>query len=288
MTSPELLRFCLTVQYDGSPFHGWQRQKADRTVQGELEAVLLELTRARRPVVGSGRTDTGVHALGQVASVEVPERWSAAQLRSAMNARLPAEIWVSEVRRAAPGFHPRYDAITRSYEYRLGTDREAASPFCQRWCWNTSEDSPDPRLLAEAAQMIKGERSFRSFAKAGQPTRGERCRVMESAWSPWSTGAGPGLRFLITADRYLHHMVRYLVGTMVEVARGRRPLQDMRDLLEHPGGSLVTSPPAPPEGLFLRRVEYPPERIGDHPDRAPQQDGDQWGSARTQTVEWSR
>ncbi len=270
MTDPELLRFCLTVQYDGAPFRGWQRQKSDRTVQGEIEAALLHLTGAPRLVTGSGRTDTGVHALGQVASVDVPERWSAAEFRAALNARLPAEIWVSEARRAEPRFHPRYDAMARSYEYRLGTEREAASPFFHPWCWNVSAAPPDRELLLEASEMIPGERSFQSFAKSGQPDRGERCRVTEARWRPWT---GPGLRFVVTADRFLHHMVRYLVGTMVEVARGKRSLDEMRVLLDSRGGGFVTSPPAPPEGLFLTHVEYPLARLGDDSDRDPRDAG---------------
>jgi tRNA pseudouridine38-40 synthase len=209
-------------------------------------------------------------------------RWAAAELRSAINANLPPEIWVAEARRARPDFHPRYHATARSYEYRLGTTRDAASPFFRRWCWNASTDPPNRELLVEAAARILGNRSFRAFAKAGQPRRGDRCRVTAARWTGWE---GPGLRFLVTADRFLHHMVRYLVGTMVDVARGRRPLTDLEELLDGPEGPLVTSPPAPPEGLFLSGVEYPAERIGAHPDRDPRGGRDEHESARTPTVE---
>lgn len=202
-------------------------------------------------MVGSGRTDTGVHATGQVAAVDMPVRWTAEELHRALNAVLPRDIWVASVEAAAPDFHPRYDALARSYEYRVGTDPEARSPFHRGWCWPLVRPV-DADLLDAAARLLPGEHSFKAFAKSGQPERGYRCRVREAAWEPWALG----WRFRITADRYLHHMVRYLVGTQVEIARGRRTLEDMTRLLDG-GGEVETSPPAPPQGLFLTAVEYP-------------------------------
>lgn len=267
MKDPDLRRYRLLIEYDGTPFRGWQLQKERPTVQGEVEAVLERLTEKRRPVVASGRTDTGVHAFGQVASVDVPEKWDAPSLRKAMNALLPMEIRIREIRRVPGDFHPRYHATLRTYEYYVGLVEDAASPFHRRWCWPLLDDPLDETLLHRAAEGIPGERSFASFGKAGQPERGERCRVQEAVWEPW---AELGLRFRIGANRYLHHMVRYLVGTMVDVARRARPLDEMIELLEKPDTKLVTSPPAPPEGLFLSRVDYPRERLGDDPDRDPE------------------
>lgn len=268
MTVQELRRYRLILEYDGSTYQGWQIQDEGTTLQGEVERVLRELTGGRRPVVGAGRTDAGVHALGQVASTDVPSRWSAGELRRAMNALLPEEIWVREIRRVPSDFHPRYDASLRSYEYRLGMRPEAGSPFLRRWCWDASSFSLDPALLGAAAAAVPGERSFEAFAKAGQPERGTRCRVDRASWVPWGS---VGHKFLISADRYLHHMVRYLVGTMVDIARGRRPLGDMEALLtgsDAPSGP-TTSAPAPARGLYLTAVEYPPERVGDDADRDP-------------------
>jgi tRNA pseudouridine38-40 synthase len=266
VTPRSLKRFALTVHYDGAPFHGWQIQKEERTVQGELESVLGRISGERRVVVGSGRTDRGVHATGQVASVDLPEKWTAGTLRTAVNALLPPEIWVAEARRVPDDFHPRYHATLRSYEYRIGTVDAARSPFHRPFCWPLGRDRPRAELLARAARLVPGERSFARFARAGQPERGERCRVTEATWTPWDR---LGFRFRICADRFLHHMVRYLVGTMVAVACGRRPLGEMEELLEHPESPLRTSPPAPPEGLFLSRVEYPRERLGNDPDLDP-------------------
>jgi tRNA pseudouridine38-40 synthase len=249
------IRLRLTIHYDGSGFHGWQIQPDVRTVQGEIEDAARRLTGKRRPVMGSGRTDTGVHATGQVASLTVPSRWSASSFRKAMNAVLPDDIWLRSVDRVGPDFHPRYDAVARTYGYRVGLSEEAVSPFVRRWCWPLRAEL-DVDLLSRAAVVIRGDHSFAAFAKSGQPERGDRCEVREAFWEPWET---LGVRFQITADRYLHHMVRYLVGTMVDVARGRRPFDDLGALLEGGSGELETSPPAPPEGLFLTSVEYPPE-----------------------------
>jgi tRNA pseudouridine38-40 synthase len=245
------IRLQLTLQYDGSGFHGWQFQPDRRTVQGELEAALSRLADRPRTVVGSGRTDAGVHATGQVASVDMPARWSAEALLRALNAVLPPDVWVEEVRAVRSDFHPRYDALARTYVYRVGTHPHARSPFHRPWCWALAEEL-DEGVLAGTAACIPGEHSFLAFAKAGQPERGDRCRVTRALWDRWELGP----RFTITADRYLHHMVRYLVGTMVDAARGRRPAEDLAALLRG-DPDLETSPPAPPEGLFLARVEYP-------------------------------
>jgi tRNA pseudouridine38-40 synthase len=241
----------LTVQYDGAGFHGWQLQPDRRTIQGELEQALSRLADRPCTALGSGRTDSGVHALGQVAAADVPSKWSPEELCRALNAILPEDVWIDEVLPARPDFHPRYDAVSRTYTYDVGLDRRAESPFHRRWCWALGEPL-DIELLDAGAGCVIGPHSFESFSKAGQPERGEMCTVAAAAWAPWSLG----LRFTITADRYLHHMVRYLVGTMVDVARGRRPAADVVRLLEKEP-EVVTSPPAPPHGLFLSHVEYP-------------------------------
>ena len=250
MSASESIRFSLTVEYDGAAFQGWQVQPDRRTVQGVLEDRLGRLADGPRTVLGSGRTDTGVHALGQVAAVDMPARWTAPELERALNATLPDEIRVVHVHTTRDDFHPRYDALARTYEYRLGTDTEASSPFLRRWCWPL-EKMPDARLLEAAARTLPGRHSFYAFAKSGQPERGEDCTVHSATWTEWEHG----LRFTIRADRYLHHMVRYLVGTMVSIGLGERPLEDLAELLEKSPG-LTTSPPAPPQGLFLKHVEY--------------------------------
>jgi tRNA pseudouridine38-40 synthase len=251
------VRLVFTVQYDGGGFHGWQLQPDRRTVQGVLEETISRVADRPCTVLGSGRTDTGVHATGQVAAVDVPASWTPEKLHRTLDALLPADVWIESVRRAAPDFHPRFDAIRRTYIYRIGTDRSAASPFHSRWCWALGEGL-DLDTLQSAAAPVIGRHSFQAFSKAGQPERGDMCTVAAATWSEWQLGPS----FSITADRYLHHMVRYLVGTMVDVARGRRPLGDVSRLLGR-DPQLITSPPAPPEGLFLSHVEYPPEAFAE-------------------------
>jgi tRNA pseudouridine38-40 synthase len=246
-------RIRLTLHYDGSSFHGWQVQPGVRTVQGELEAALSRLADRPVTVVAAGRTDTGVHATGQVVSVTMPRNWTAAALRKSLNALLPADVWAADSESVPPTFHARYSAVARGYIYRVGTAATARSPFRRPWCWPV-RDPLDRAALATGADAIVGEHSFRGFAKSGQPGRGYVCRVHQASWRDWD---GSGLEFRIVADRFLHHMVRYLVGTMVDAARGRRPVADVATLLDPAGaGGLETSPPAPAGGLFLARVYY--------------------------------
>jgi tRNA pseudouridine38-40 synthase len=252
MNPPPENRIRLLLHYDGARFHGWQRQREDRSVQGELERVATRLFDRPTRVVGSGRTDRGVHATGQVAALDAPGRWTAAALRRAMNALLPGDVWIADAAVAHPRFHPRYDAVSRAYEYRVGTAGLAASPFHAGWCWALGRH-PDVAAMQRAADLLVGDHSFLAFAKAGQEERGDRCIVTEARWAAWEP---LGLVFHIAANRFLHHMVRYLVGTLVRVGLGERPEADVARLLRSEPG-LLTSPPAPPQGLFLARVEYP-------------------------------
>jgi tRNA pseudouridine38-40 synthase len=244
-------RVRLVLHYDGAGFAGWQLQPEERTVQGELEAALERLTGSARRVIAAGRTDRGVHATGQVVGVDVPLKWEAQALQRALNAVLPRDIWVADSAGAPAGFHARYDAVARGYTYRVGTAPVSRSPFLSRGCWPLGQPLDMERLNAAAAAFI-GDHSFRSFARSGQPERGERCIVYAAEWQEWRAA---GALFRVVANRFLHHMVRYMVGTMVDIARGRRPLEDIAALLAHTP-DLETSPPAPPEGLYLTRVHY--------------------------------
>jgi tRNA pseudouridine38-40 synthase len=244
-------RIRLTLHYDGRLFSGWQLQPELRTVQGELEGVLTRIFNRPARVVGAGRTDRGVHATGQVAAVDAPLRWTPEALRRSLNALLPADLWIAAAVPADARFHPRYDAISRSYRYRIGIGDAAFSPFRAGWCWPLAQ-KVDRELLARAALRLPGDHSFRAFARAGQEARGDRCIVTEARWTEWE---GMGVEFHISANRFLHHMVRYLVGTLVEIGTGFRPEGDLGALLAGEPG-MVTSPPAPAEGLFLKGVHY--------------------------------
>jgi tRNA pseudouridine38-40 synthase len=241
----------LTLHYDGGGFAGWQLQPGRRTVQGELEAALARLAAAPFLVIAAGRTDSGVHATGQVVGVVVPRKWAAAELQRALNAVLPRDVWVAAADQGSDAFHARYDAVARGYAYRVGTTPMSRSPFRRRWCWALQLPLPLEPLNDAAARFV-GQHSFRAFAKSGQPERGELCTVHRAHWRQQPDS---DLVFHVVANRFLHHMVRYMVGTMVDVARGRRAADEIDRML---GGdaALVTSGPAPPEGLYLTRVYY--------------------------------
>ena len=245
----------LVLHYDGAAFAGWQRQPSERTVQGVLEGALERLCGTHVPVLGAGRTDAGVHARGQAAGVRVAERWRPAELRRALNAVLPQDVWVESAHEMRPEFHARYSAIARRYSYRIGTSEAAFSPFRRAREWPVVRPL-DRGALEQAAAAIVGEHVFRAFAVRGTaPERDEhRCRVAVARWT-WEDDR---LAFEIEANRFLHHMVRFLVGTMIEIALGRRSAETMGRLLAAPDNAEV-SPPAPPNALFLERVTYPPE-----------------------------
>jgi tRNA pseudouridine38-40 synthase len=247
--------FLATLHFDGSGFVGWQRQPAGRSVQVEFERVLERLLGARTVAHAAGRTDAGVHALGLAVSFAAPLSWQPSDLHRALNALLPRDCWVADLRPMQPGFHARKSALSRRYRYDIGTDEACASPFRRRFEWALARPL-DLAALRAAALLVHGEHDFRAFAAKGEPKPHYRCRIARSEWEPRPAGAG--VSYHVEADRFLHHMVRMLVGTMVDVGLGRRPLADIETLLER-GDNRDTSPPAPPQGLYFVAAAYPAE-----------------------------
>jgi tRNA pseudouridine38-40 synthase len=245
--------FLLTLQFDGGRFAGWQRQPQARTVQGELEAVLGRL--ADHPVVAhaAGRTDAGVHADALGVSCRLPAQWEAPALQRAVNALLPDDCRMVQARDVPRDFHARRSATARTYRYEIGTDAECESPFRRRWEWALARPL-DSVLLARSASRLVGEHDFHRLSVRSSPRPHYRCRVRQADWMVRADGGGA--RFVISADRFLHHMVRMLVGTMVDIALARRPEADLARLLDH-DPAVRTSPPAPPEGLYFMAAEYP-------------------------------
>ena len=245
----------LVLHYDGAQFSGWQRQPDQRTVQGVLEEALERLMCGRIAATGSGRTDAGVHARGQAVGVRVPERWTVQKLRRALNAVLPSDVWVASAAEMKHEFHARYSALSRRYSYYVGTDDGAHSPFRGRY--ELAFGQPlDRGALDAAAARVEGEHCFRAFAVHGTAPPGDehRCHVK---YARWQDRPG-GIVFEIEGNRFLHHMVRFLVGTMLDIASNRRPLTDMSQLLIA-NTNEDTSPPAAAHALFLDAVTYPRE-----------------------------
>lgn len=256
--------FLAALHFDGSGFVGWQRQPAGRSVQVEFERVLERLFARRAVAHAAGRTDAGVHAVGLPVSFAAPTSWSAAALRRALNALLPKDCWVESVHPMQPGFHARKSALSRRYRYDIGTDDAAASPFRRPFEWALGRPL-DVAALRSAATLLLGEHDFRAFAAKGEPKPHYLCRLSRAEWTlrPESRGVS----FQVEADRFLHHMVRMLVGTMVDVGLERRPLSDVDALLER-GDNSETSPPAPPQGLFFVAATYPEALYADEAEEA--------------------
>ncbi len=238
----------LQLEYDGAGFRGWARQPGLRTVQGKLETALATILREEVSLTVAGRTDTGVHARGQVASfataAEPPD------LRRSLNGLCPADIGVTSAEEVADGFDARRDARSRSYRYRLLT-RPSPSPFEQNralW-WPYPIDLP---ALGACANALTGQHDFTAFT----PTQTDHVhfnrKVSAAAWAQESTDV---LAFTITADAFMRNMVRTLVGTMLQVASGRRSVESFSKLL---GGASrpEAGDTAPPHGLYLESVAY--------------------------------
>ena len=244
------IRFRATIEYDGTSFHGSQLQPGVRTVQREAEEALEQLFDQPVRIDLAGRTDAGVHATAQEVAFGAPRAWNPEELARALGAMLPDDVAVRKVRSTAPGFHPRFDAEVRRYRYVVvgGGGRR---PFLRDRAWMPRWPL-DRDALVRMAAALPGERAFERFARSGQPERGTRCRVASAAWR---FDRPPFLLFEIVADRFLHHMVRYLVGTSAKIAAGRRPFEDFGRLL---AGEAASRPvfPAPPGGLYLTGVRY--------------------------------
>jgi len=240
----------LTLEYDGTCYHGWQRQKNALTIQEVIETALARLTGEAVRLIGSGRTDAGVHALGQVANFSTR---STAPLRAfllGLNSLLPLDIAVLEAQEAPLDFHARYAAKAKTYEYRI-LNRPVRSPVHHRHAWCLAPPLNAAAMQAAAA-VLPGEHDFAAFRAAGSRPGSAVRRVREAVWH---CRPGGWLSLTITANGFLRGMVRGLVGTMVEIGRGKYPPAYLEEVLEKRERRLA-GPTAPPQGLFLVNVEY--------------------------------
>jgi tRNA pseudouridine38-40 synthase len=241
-------RFKATLEYEGTRYSGWQIQKNARTVQGELYRVLREVFDSPDvELYGSGRTDAGVHALGQVAHIDARTVLGPEIIRLKANDLLPPDINIIEVEKASPGFHARHDATARSYLYQVSRRRTA---FGKRYVWWVKEKL-DVALMTAAATQFNGMKDFRSFTDDDPEEKSTRVLIDEVRIAE----AGDLILFRVCGSHFLWKLVRRLVGVIVEAGRGRLRPEEISRLFEQ-GTDTPAKLTAPPSGLFLEKVYY--------------------------------
>ena len=255
------MRFFITLSYDGTRYHGWQIQPNGNSIQQELQEALSTLLRKPVEVVGAGRTDTGVHAKMMVAHFDldptqpplegamVNGQWSMVNnLAYKLNKLLPQDIAVQEVRQVADDMHARFSATSRTYHYYINTSKD---PFLQAYSWQISF-ALDFEKMNEAAKVLLEYKDFTSFSKVNTDTKTNLCDLKEAFWEEVATGQW---RFTITANRFLRNMVRAIVGTLVEVGRGRISIEDVRQIIEAKD-RCQAGESVPGKALFLVDIKY--------------------------------
>ena len=247
-------RIRITLSYDGTDYHGWQIQPGLPTIQGTLESALSETESARVHVEGSGRTDAGVHALAQVAAFSLNNPITAANLRKALNRVLPRDIRILDVAEVPENFHPRFDAIAKTYEYRI-LRAEICSPFDRRYVHHHPYPLNEAAMI-EAASLLEGEHDFSAFAASDDRDEEGRSKV-RTIFSSRLDRCGDRLIYRVRGSGFLKHMVRNIVGVLFEIGKSNLTREDLIARLHDP--KILPGPAAPARGLFLVSVEYPRE-----------------------------
>jgi tRNA pseudouridine38-40 synthase len=240
----------LTIAYDGTEFVGWQRQENGVSIQGVIEDALARIDGAAVTLHGAGRTDAGAHALGQVASARVAADLDDATMMKALNGSLPEAIRVTAVQTMPADFHARFSATGKSYEYRIWNE-PVVPPFIRLYAWHVPERL-DIEAMRDAARAIVGAHDFAGFRSARSINH---TTVREMTSTGWRVPGDGMLVFDIAGKGFLRYMVRSLVGTLVEIGRGQRPVAEMASLLGTPDRS-AAGRTAPAHGLFLVKVDY--------------------------------
>ncbi|MCI7812237.1 MAG: tRNA pseudouridine(38-40) synthase TruA [Lachnospiraceae bacterium] len=245
------MNYGLWIQYEGTRFEGWQKQnRTDQTIQGKIEAVLSRMFDETIEIQGAGRTDAGVHALGQVANFHTEKQVSCEWIKQEMNRYLPVDIGILEVRQMPERFHSRLCAKEKVYRYRIGLEKEK-NVFEYRWLYGIY-DPLDLEAMRAAAQLLSGTHDYRSFCS----NRRMKKSTVRTVSSIEIEEKGEELWLTFTGDGFLYHMVRILVGTLVEVGRGERTVQSMVQILEGKDRQLAGKT-APAQGLTMVEVRYP-------------------------------
>ena len=243
-----MAHYKLILAYEGTQYAGFQRQAHKETVQSTVEDALRKLGWTGRAIMAAGRTDSGVHALGQVVSFNFEWKHGEQKLLKAMNANLPADIAVQNVAEVPFDFHPRYDAQRREYRYRLYFQGQR-DPLRDAFAWRLDQ-APDLSRMNEASQAMIGEWDFRAFGRALKEDGSTRRELFEAKWYP----VGDELHFTIIGNAFLYHMVRRIVYVIVKIGLGELPLETVRIGLEEGETGIVALAPA--RGLCLMNVVY--------------------------------
>ena len=240
----------LLIEYDGTDYLGWQVQAEGQTVQGMIEEKLARITGETVHLIGSGRTDSGVHAFGQVANFKTKSKLNTLSIQKALNSLLPPGIVIQTVEEVEEGFNARRHAKTKIYEYRI-LNRDLRSAFHHGYAWHIPQKL-NLREMRKATRMVIGEHDFSCFRSVGSPTRTAIRRVVRTGWRRGQDGF---IRFEIEANGFLKQMVRALVGTLVEVGKGKIDAGKFREILDSKDRKKA-GPTAPAHGLFLKEVKY--------------------------------
>ncbi len=242
--------FKLIIEYDGTDYCGWQRQKADPSIQGTIEAVIAQMTRTPVTLHGSGRTDAGVHALGQCAHFSCATRLGSEELLKGMNGLLPADIAIRACEEVGSDFHARFDVLRKTYRYRV-LNRPVRAAVDRRYAWHIYRPL-DLAAMNAAAGHLAGRHDFKAFENTGSPRAHSVRQVLAARWR---RAGGDELHFDISADGFLKFMVRNIVGTLVAVGRGKIEPDAVQAILASRDRGQAGAT-APPHGLFLMEVVY--------------------------------
>jgi tRNA pseudouridine38-40 synthase len=247
----KMANFKLIIEYDGTAYHGWQIQADKPTIQETLEAALSFMTKERVHVIGSGRTDAGVHALGQAANFHTTAKISPRSFQAGLNSLLPDDIVIRSCEAVDDAFHARFNALCKTYQYRI-RNRLTPSAIGRQYEWFIRKKL-DVAAMNSAVTLIIGTHDFKSFEGTGSP-REHTIRTIRQAVV--SEGENGRILIDITADGFLRYMVRNIIGTLVDVGLAKISLEDFKNIVDAKNRN-VAGMTAPPQGLFLMSVEYP-------------------------------
>ena len=244
----------ITIEYDGTDFHGWQIQdKGKRTVQGEIEKALFRIFKRRTKVIGSGRTDSGVHAQGQVANFRIESSMIPLQMLKALNALLPEDIAIKKAEEVVEKFHAQYSVKSKIYRYTI-SNHLTRSPLCRNYCFHYTYPL-NLSLMRKEAKLLVGRKDFKSFQVTGSPQEPGPKNTIRTIKKIEIKKRNDVITIAIEADGFLYKMVRSIVGTLLAVASGRLPAGSMKKILKAKN-RMLAGQTAPAKGLCLVEVKY--------------------------------